>query len=28
MAHLVGGTVEQSHVFHVISHALGFDSGG
>jgi len=26
MAYLFGGTVEQNYIFHVISHALGFDT--
>jgi alkaline phosphatase len=26
MAYLFGGTVEQNYIFHVISHALGFDA--
>jgi alkaline phosphatase len=26
MAYLIGGTVEQNYIFHVISRALGFDS--
>jgi alkaline phosphatase len=26
MAHLIGGTVEQHYIFHVVSHALGFDA--
>ena len=26
MAYLIGGTVEQNYIFHVISHALGFDT--
>jgi alkaline phosphatase len=26
MAYLIGGTVEQNYIFHVISHALGFDA--
>lgn len=26
MAHLIGGTVDRHDIFHVISHALGFDA--
>jgi len=26
MAYLIGGTVEQNYIFHVISHALGLDA--
>jgi alkaline phosphatase len=26
MAYLIGGTVEQHYIFHVIIHALGFDA--
>jgi len=26
MAYLIGGTVEQNYIFHVIGHALGFDA--